>query len=627
MTIYQDLIKVYDDNQDQIGVFEQDHFEKDYTLLPASHVSVNIQIEVTITQQGKFGSAQELDKPGIATVIPATIESATRASNIDAHPLQDKVKYVAYDYPHYAKNDKRAEKYYPSYIRLLKAWATSDYANNRIKAIYYYQQQHTLIQDLIDSSVIKLEQGQINKKYRDAYVRFNVLDDNPVPVWQDRDMYASWIDFYNHLLETTQPKGVDYLTGKTVPTTKLSEKNINPATSGAKLISANDKNNFTYRGLFLKDDFYSVGYLESQKMAHALKWLIQRQGLKSDSRVFLFWSSSSSNDVLSHTAQLLAQGVPAYRLEQEQAISQTKVSGETGQAVATAYNQRLLGMTSDISYGQPVYIIFLDAATTGRMATVYYNSMDTTLFRERIETWAKNCGFIVNNGQKQYIHTPTINQLIKSAYLVGRGGKRYETLKKRAMSRSLVSIINAQPLPEDLLMAIYRRLLTPRGYEDLQRWRYDLFNYTAALNYNQKGGKINMALNLANHDRSYLFGRLLAIADDIESRALYRRQGRNANVSSRLTTAQRFMTNFSERPATTWQRIYLSIMRSYIGSLSGGSQHYYQTQIAKIIDILSDQQMNDEPLKPMFLSGFAAQHVENQYQNEQNNKKTQEESK
>jgi len=619
VTIFQDLVKVYDDNQDKIGVFEQDHFQNDFTLLPASHISVNIQVEVTIDDQGNFLTANTLDKQGNTTVIPATIESANRASNPEAHPLQDKVKYVAGDYPDYASNDKKASVYYPKYIDLLKAWSESEYTNSRIKAIYQYQQKKSLIQDLISSSVIELEDGNVSKKDSDLFVRFNVYDENPVPVWQDRQLFKSWTAFYEQFLSKSKAPMIDYLTGNRGPTTKLSERNINPATSGAKLISANDGSNFTYRGMFLDDDFYSVGYLESQKMMHSLKWLIQRQGLKSDSRVFLFWSDENSNDLISDTARSLTSGIPAWRQKQIQLLSEIQSSGDTGKEIAQAYNERLLGMNSDIQYGQPVHIIFLDAATTGRMATVYYNFMDTKLFRSHVEQWAKNCGIVLNGQGKQFVHTPTINQILKSAYQTGRGGQRYETVKKRATSRLLISIINGANVPNDILTTLQARLIKPQGYESLSQWYYDLNNYVAVLNYNQRKGKINMTLNPDNLDRSYLFGRLLALADDAESTALYQQQAANKNVSSRLTTALRFMTNFNERPATTWQRIYQSIVRSYLMKLSGGSQYYYQEQFKEIMDLLNDNGMTDDPLSPLYLSGFASQHVFNHRKNKQTN--------
>lgn len=618
MTIFQDLIKVYDDNQACIGKFEQDRFGNDYTLLPASHVSVSIQIQVTIDNKGNFSSAEFLSKRGENTVIPATIQSANRASNPEAHPLQDKIKYVAGDYAKYAPNDKKKDQYRLLYTELLKRWVTSSYATPRLKTIYHYQQQGRLIQDLVSASVIKLdEQGQINKKTGNLYVRFTVSDDNPVSVWRDKQMYASWADYYNHYLSKTQPVNIDYLTGKSVPTTKLSEKNINPATSGAKLISANDKGNFTYRGMFLGDDFYSVGYLESQKMAHALKWLIQRQGLKSDSRVYLFWSDGASNDLIS---QLTREAVSGQQREQIKALK-AESAGDTGQGIAASYNQRLLGLNENIEYGQLVHIIFLDAATTGRMATVYYNVMATEQFRENIETWVKNCGFLVNTQKGQQIHTPTVNQLIRSAYLVGSGGKRFEAMKKRSLSRMMIAIINAAKLPNDLLKALYHRLLKPQGYSELGFWRQDLLNFVAAENYQHRGGRTNMALNLENHDRSYLFGRLLALADDAENFALYQRRLANDAVSGRLTTAQRFMTNFSEQPATTWQRIYLSVMRSYMNKLKPGSRYYYQERIMTILDQLGDEEMTDEPLAPGFLTGFAAQHIDNHQprENDENN--------
>lgn len=608
MTIFQDLVKVYDNNQSMVGKFELDNFDKPYTLLPASHVSVGVQLEVTLSLEGEFIMVSEVSKDDSTTVIPATIKSANRASAPEAHPLQDKIKYVAGDYAEYAPTDKKAPVFRELYINLLGEWAESAQTNSKIQAVFKYQQQNRLLQDLIKTGEIELaKNGQLSSKDKDLFVRFNVKEQDPkAPViWQDRNMFQSWIDFYATKLAVEQPVDIDYLSGKKVPTTKLNEKNINPATSGAKLISANDSANFTYRGIFHDDEFYSAGYESSQKMAHALKWLIQRQGLKSDTRVFVFWTDESDENqkVAKATGTVYSGSALLQSLVKKKKVEDKP---QTGEAVAQSYNSRLLGYVDELSGNGTIHAMFLDAATTGRMATVYYNSMVGGTFKKNLELWSNNCGLQINS---QTVWTPSARRLVQSAYTNGRGGQRADVILKRALSQLMISIINGQAISEDLLRALFRKLIHPQGYDSLKQWQNDLFNYTAAYHYNAhlKGGG-TMGLDRSETDRSYLFGRLLAIADRIENSAVYRKQQRNDNVSERLTTAYRFMTNFAEQPGTTWKRIYLSVVRSYLGTLSGGSQAYYEDEVNTILDALGDGN-SDEPLSMRFLTGFAQQHV------------------
>ena len=62
-----------------------------------------------------------------------------------------------------------------------------------------------------------------------------------------------------------------------------------------------------------------------------------------------------------------------------------------------------------------------------------------------------------------------------------------------------------------------------------------------------------MALETDRATRDYLFGRLLAIADNMESLALY-----TAN-ESRDTNAAKLMRRFADHPCSTWRNIELSL--------------------------------------------------------------------
>ena len=76
-----------------------------------------------------------------------------------------------------------------------------------------------------------------------------------------------------------------------------------------------------------------------------------------------------------------------------------------------------------------------------------------------------------------------------------------------------------------------------------------------------------MALEQDNQSRDYLYGRLLAVAEKIESLAL------SFAGEKRLTTAERYMQRFADRPATTWLNIehalgpYQQRLKSKIGPL------------------------------------------------------------
>ena len=62
------------------------------------------------------------------------------------------------------------------------------------------------------------------------------------------------------------------------------------------MISSNDKTNFTYRGRFHDvGEAYTISYEASQKVHNALKWLIERQGVKVGDKEFVLWGVKSEN--------------------------------------------------------------------------------------------------------------------------------------------------------------------------------------------------------------------------------------------------------------------------------------------------------------------------------------------
>lgn len=74
-----------------------------------------------------------------------------------------------------------------------------------------------------------------------------------------------------------------------------------------------------------------------------------------------------------------------------------------------------------------------------------------------------------------------------------------------------------------------------------------------------------MYLEPNRDDRDYLYGRLLALADNFEESVL-RKQG----VKDRPTNAIKLMSNFTAKPYTTWGILWKQLT-PYLKSANGGS--------------------------------------------------------
>lgn len=113
-----------------------------------------------------------------------------------------------------------------------------------------------------------------------------------------------------------------------------------------------------------------------------------------------------------------------------------------------------------------------------------------------------------------------------------------------------------------------------------------------------------------NKDRSYLYGRLLAIYEKLEADTLY--SGTN-EVGNRSTNAERLWTAYTKTPARTLMILEEKI-RPYKERLQKGkpsSYIYYERLIGKIINDLSGNENFDNeknnPLNEDFVFGYYAQ--------------------
>ena len=114
-----------------------------------------------------------------------------------------------------------------------------------------------------------------------------------------------------------------------------------------------------------------------------------------------------------------------------------------------------------------------------------------------------------------------------------------------------------------------------------------------------------MALDENNCNRDYLYGRLLAVAENLESLALY-----VGGEKNRATTAERYMQRFAERPFSTWRNIELALV-PYMDRLRKNRAGFLATrskELSTIVDCFNrDEFVLDEKLSGEFLLGYHSQ--------------------
>lgn len=615
------LYETYESNLDCVGEVALKN-DREYTLLPVSHTTQNAHIEVLVTEEGEFHSAKVIDKSDASTLIPCSEKSASRAGAVIApYPLHDKLSYVAGDFVAYGGKIK-GEEPFETYIHELQNWAESPYAHPKVISIFRYLSKRTLIRDLVDYKHILAvdEQNHLiekwDKKYDDlypekpaifgavagdqtsAFVRFNVYspDRHLTDIWKDKEVFNSFIRYYEGKLGD---EDICYVTGRTLPSTERHANKIRNAADKAKLISANDTSGFTFRGRFTQSrDAASISYEVSQKAHNALKWLINRQGKTIDDRVFLVWGNESLYipDPSEDTFALDPEAIP-------DVIHKSNTNEALAREVAKALDgyRNKLGDGGIAPFQSTVNILVLDSATTGRMAVLYFRNMNKEVYLDRLAKWHTTCAWLHRyrkNDQNEFVAfygAPATRDIAFAAY----GSRAGDKIVKGLMERMLPCIVDGTRVPLDIITNVTNRASNPVGMENWE-WEKTLSIACALINKHltdrQEG--IGLALDENNDDRSYLFGRLLAVADVLERRALGREE-------RRATNAIRYMNSFSKHPERTW-RVIQESLQPYQARL-GRDATYWTKIIDEIGYKFKPEDFSNKPLTGKYLLGFYSQ--------------------
>lgn len=111
-----------------------------------------------------------------------------------------------------------------------------------------------------------------------------------------------------------------------------------------------------------------------------------------------------------------------------------------------------------------------------------------------------------------------------------------------------------------------------------------------------------MALEPEKNDRSYQFGRLLAVMEKVERDTYDSTEGREPN-------AIRMQSVFCQRPMYAAGIIEKQLEQAYFPRLNPGLRGWYKAMISQIMEIISQtpEQQWDLPLSDTYLMGYYLQ--------------------
>lgn len=647
MSYVNELIDLYNKNQDKIGVIEY-RGDIPYVLLPPFHTTVTAQITVTIDQNGNFMRAELVAQDDKMTIIPVTEKSGSRTAGKEPHPLCDNLRYLAGDYKDYYKDDGVCNELYMSQI---EKWEKSTYSHEKVKAIYLYLKKATLIKDLVEQKIIKLnDNNQIDDKENmegivqtKAFVRFiirstgeNLHREIPDECWKDRTLQDCYIKYVR---SQEREKGMCYLTGNMESISYLHSKKIRNEGDGAKLISANDSQNFTYRGRFAnREEAVAVGSETSQIVHNTLKWIIRKQGAFFDTMTIVTWES----DQLSmpkwdmDTESIITE----YENEQEENDwdswdddwSEEEEVSDGNPITAEKFYKALNGYGKKVDNTSNMILLAFDAATPGRLAMIENVTLDTARYLKNIEKWHNDCNWIHEkwkDGKRiQFWGMVGVRDIAdilfgienkgKLSIVDGNGKKLYAEVAKRL----LPCIWYGSNIPYDYVNLAVVKASNPLTYKERKNWEIVLTLACSMVKKNEKDRnkeEWNVALDKSAKDRSYLYGRLLAVADRIEYMTY------DAKDNGRITNAKRYMSTFSQRPYETWKVIEENI-QPYLAKLDVVKRKYYENLLSEICNLFDiDKFKENKKLDGLYLLGFHSQEYDLRFKKENSEEKKEEE--
>lgn len=640
MNWIEELCDLYEKNREKAGqvlykTYQTKNGEEKtpLILLPIFHTTVTAQITVTVDENGEFLGAERVDNADKLTIIPVTDKSLARTANPEPHPLCDNLKYLAGDYMKYCKGkkDKDFSKYFASYIESLEDWNESLFTHDKVNAIYRYLKKGSLIHDLIECKVLHREEdGKVsdaekiqNVAQADAFVRFKVMKTLGEKVdlladatgkfrsecWLDQTLQQSFIDYCRSRQNT---KELCYLSGEVTAVSYLHPKKIRHEGDGAKLISSNDEQNYTFRGRFRdKNEAFAVGYEMSQKAHNALKWIIRKQGYKWDELYIVIWESDLAllPDLYADTDAVCDNAEDTWGDEEE--LQEPPLYSGTDMRGAQRFQAAMRGYGRHLKPGSRTVLMSLDAATTGRLAMTEFKAMETSRYIENIRYWHESCEWLHAKFKDKKLHIymgmAGVKDIAETLYGVERNGLLTLDGKTRlyaqVVKRLLPCISERAPVPADMVSLAMRKASSPVSYESRYNWERVVSvacSFIKKQRMEQRGEEWDVVVDQNCVDRNYLYGRLLAVADRIEYRTYDKEDGRTTN-------AKRYMTAFSQRPFSTWKNLEEKL-QPYLQRLKTGERIRYMNLLDDIAGKFTVEGFEcDKTLNGLYLLGFHSQ--------------------
>lgn len=638
------------------GLVDQHLGETDPILLPIFHDSKKSKgedaIEVLLNEKGEFLGARFFPKD-VYLEFPVSELSIGRSSGVAPHPLVDKLLYLSKS----ISVAQKKEVHHQVYLEQLETWAKYETTHPQplLRSIvtYLLNPDNDIFQDILPAlfgqDYRNLGGGYVeqivekkSKKYNFAeiFASFSVEFSDPMigtrTVTKDRDLHQHHIQ---HILEGLKDKDPGHcdISGEEIYLTSKHRGLM----GNAKVVG--ESNHYeVYRGRFSNgSDLIHIGLINSQKIFLMLKYFLENKDnghyLNSGSYLINWFNHDIKNennfqpDNL-NTSNNLLTGMPT-----SEQVSEPNYN--FGGMVAKKFATMICGngkfSLDEISY----QIMLLEKTSNGRIAIKYFRKFPGSQLAENLGHWYQSLGWPVYKMQEQAysLYVPPIFGIVNTLYGEEQEnspfftilGDRNKAIAGHITENLISSVMERKPIPADLAAKAGRNAKNRSHYKKhwpiqfqmdciiLQKYLKDLPQQHPK---HLKEDKNLAYLDETCSERSYLYGRLLAVYDKIEKDAQFSRKSAQTDQKEisqtnpaydRETNAARLWTAFMDRP-TIINRTLSTKIQPYLSRLKAlkpKTASYYEKLMGELISRIYEAKKTDskEALDEMFLFGYYGQ--------------------
>ena len=551
---------------------------------------------------------------GESIIFPVTSDSVARSGKNPApHPLVDKLTY-------YLSEIDQGQ--YDAYHRQLDEWI-SQCQEQEVKRFLSHIQRFLLQDDFIEKIVQSLY-GRVTSReglkvtflnsddsektidLSTAFLEFKIdqfIGYQTVSVTNYLDLHKAYISY----VESNQQ--ADIICNISGKQEVLAAKHRG-LIGNAKLISVSN-NIETYKGRFKqREDVFTVGNQTSEKIHLMAKFLLENEHTHAwlgSGQHLINWFS----DDLTNETQL---DITSPKVEDNGMFDFGETSSDDSPKFqVTEVNKKIRSAfihgKKEFGDGATYYVAIVNKTNDGRVALKYFRQLAASQLLDNLNKWQDRYSWQFKKQNGEYAECPPSYQdIVLAAYGVDRG--RFleldnDKFKSDQFQKLATSMIDGKDIPDTILGKLKDNIKQRQRYGNT--WNKVLFVSLALLHKTNKEEFIPM-LDHENKDRSYLFGRLLAIFELLE----LQRYQLDGSKNDRITNAERYWNAYTSQPAKLMMNLTNKI-KPYEEAVKLNSPGIFnklekeREEIMVLLGPLMQERGINDPLDYRFIFGYYAE--------------------